>query len=99
MGTALFPERSGKIRTGSHPVNGCPGGEDGARPGGVLGDLRLERVETGKFLLGPDEIDERDPKMAAIEVDIDVEQMGFQPRHEASYRRAQADIGDPRNRP
>src|ERR1700730_5285052 len=89
-----FPERTGKIGIGSHPVNECTLGEDSARSGGVLGNLRLERLDTGEFLLRPDEVDEGDPQMASVEIDLGVEEVRLEPRHEAADRRAQTDIGD-----
>src|SRR6202040_162743 len=70
------------------------GGENGAGAGGVLGDLGLQCVETGEFLFRPDEIDERDAQVASVKIDIDVEQVGLEPRHEAADRRAQTDVGD-----
>src|ERR1700724_1699611 len=60
-----FPERTGKIGIGSRPVNEPTAGEDGACPGGILGDLHLQRLDTGEFPLRPDEIGERDPQMAS----------------------------------
>src|ERR1700737_3665314 len=85
-----FPERTGKIGIGSHPVNDrAAGGE-----GGPLGGLRLERLDAGEFLLRPDEIDEGDPQMASVEIGLGVEEVRLEPRHEAADRRAQTDIGD-----
>src|SRR5260370_31670252 len=72
--------------------------EDRAGFGGVRGDLRLQLVETGEFLFAPDEIDERDAQVASVEIDVDVEEVGLEPRHEAADRRTQPDIGDPANR-
>src|SRR5260370_7894358 len=89
-----FPERTGKIGIGSHPVNERTAGKDGAGAGGILGDLRLQRLDTGKFLLRSDEIDEGDPQMASVEIDLGVEEVRLEPRHEAADRRAQTDIGD-----
>src|SRR5438128_9534237 len=50
-------------------------GEDGARLGGILGDLRLQRVEPGEFALRPDEVDQGDPEMPPVEIGINVEEM------------------------
>ena len=79
------------MRLGSVRRNG---GEHHARLGGVCGDLRLQFVETGEFLFLPDEIDERDAQMASVEIDVDVEEVGLEPRHEAANCWAQPDIGD-----
>src|ERR1700730_1912970 len=89
-----FPERTGKIGIGSHPVNERAAGKDGAGAGGILSDLRLERCDAGEFLLRPDEVDEGDPQMASVEIDLGVEEVRLEPRHEAADRRAQTDIGD-----
>src|SRR6516165_3969117 len=66
--------------------------EDLPRKACIRSNLRLQRVETGKFLLRPDEIDESDAQMAAVKIDIGVEEVCLEPRHEAANCRAQADI-------
>ena len=43
----------------------------------VLGDLRFERIEPGKFAFRADEFDERDSQMAAIEIGVDVSRLYF----------------------
>src|SRR5215813_3353038 len=60
----------GKIGTGSKPVNERAGGENGARPRGILGDLGFESVKARELLLGPDEIDERDAQVSPVKVHI-----------------------------
>src|SRR3954449_13092627 len=55
-------------------------GKDRARPGCVLGDLRFQRVETGEAACRADEIDQRDAQVASVEIGVDVEQVGFEPR-------------------
>ena len=61
---------------------------------GVLGDLRLQRVEPGEFALRPDEIDQRHPQMAPIKIDVGVEEMRLEPGHQTAYGWAQTEIGD-----
>src|SRR5262249_109262 len=41
-----------------------------------------------------DKIDERDSQMAPVEIDIAVEEVRFQARHQTTHRRAQPEIGD-----
>ena len=38
-----------------------------ARPGGVPGDQRLQRVEPGEAAFRPDELDQREPQMPPVE--------------------------------
>ncbi len=70
-------------------------GEHGASPDSVIGDLRLQLVDTGEFPLRPDEIDEGDAQMASVEVDVGIKEVRLETRHQASDGRAKTDIGDP----
>jgi hypothetical protein len=68
--------------------------EDGARPNGVLRDLRLQRLEPGKLALGADEFDQRHPQMPPVEIDIGIEKVRLEPRYETADGRAQSEVGD-----
>ena len=83
--TAASAEFEGVARRSTRTASGLPAPRVPrrgfrARAGGVGGDLRLQRVEPGEFLLGPDEIDQRHPQMPAVEIGVDVEEMRFEPR-------------------
>src|SRR5207244_916052 len=58
------------------------------------GDLRLQRVEPGEFVLRPDKIDQRHPQMPPVEIDIGVEEMRLEAWRRAADGRAQSEIGD-----
>ena len=60
--------------------------------GGIFGDLRLQGVEPRKLAFGPQKFDQRHPQMAAVEVAIDVEEMGFEPRHQTADRGPQRSV-------
>ena len=49
-------------------------------------------------MLRPDEVDQRHPQMAAVEIGVDIEEMCFEPRLGRADGRTQADIGDPVDR-
>src|SRR5262245_15994696 len=94
MGAMLFSGWTGKIGTGSKPVNERAGGENGARPRGILGDLGFESVKARELLLWPNEIDERDAQVSPVKVHIGVEQVRLQPRCKTAHRRTQTNIGN-----
>jgi len=60
----------------------------------VGGNLRLERIEPGEFLLRPEIVDEGDTEMTAIEVAGEIEEMDLEPEVAAAEGRAPAEIGD-----
>jgi hypothetical protein len=51
---------------------------DGARLSGILGDLRLQRVESGEFALRPDKTTSATSEMPTVKIGIDVEKMRFE---------------------
>ncbi len=69
------------------------GGQDGASLGAILGDLGLQGVEPGKALLGTQPLDQRDAQMAAIEIAVEIEEMGLQAEIRAAHRRPKPKIG------
>ena len=60
----------------------------------VLGDLCLQRRQSVKLLLRPQEVDQRHPEVAAVEVAGEIEEMDLELDAGAAHGRPAAEIGD-----